>query len=338
MKSSIMIREYKSLRRLWVGSLGRSLAIVNCAALLITFLSLIAVPWVQTSRGQGKVTAYNPNDREQKIDAPLDGRISHWHISEGSEVQEGDVIAEMTDIDPEFVPRLLDEREALTKRLNASQKATNIAKKNRDRQKALFEEGLSAMREYEKADIDYMGYLGAEAAASAELNRIDTRLSRQSNQYIRAPRSGFISRVLVREGTEVVKAGNVIAVLVPKSVIRSVELFLDAVDLPLVQTGQTVRLQFDGWPSIQFSGWPSVAVGTFAGKVANVDPSVDAIGKFRILVLENQNNEWPEEKFLRQGMRARGWVQLGTVKLGYELWRNFNGFPATTEKPETSNK
>jgi hypothetical protein len=26
-------------------------------------------------------------------------------------------------------------------------------------------------------------------------------------------------------------------------------------------------------------------------------------------------------------VRALGWIQLGTVRLGYELWRQFNGFP-----------
>lgn len=31
--------------------------------------------------------------------------------------------------------------------------------------------------------------------------------------------------------------------------------------------------------------------------------------------------------YLRQGVRALGWIQLGRVRLGYELWRLFNGFP-----------
>ena len=32
-------------------------------------------------------------------------------------------------------------------------------------------------------------------------------------------------------------------------------------------------------------------------------------------------------RFLRQGVRVNGWVLLGQVTLGYELWRIFNGFP-----------
>jgi RND family efflux transporter MFP subunit len=333
-----MMNRYASVKKLYQESLGQKLARINSIMAGIVLLGLIFLPWVQTSRGQGKVSAYNPNDRELKIDAAVDGRIVQWHIQEGDEVKEGDTIAEMADFDPQIIERLQSERDALTKRFEAARKATEISKRNLDRQKKLFLEGLSARREFERAEIDYTSHLAAEAAASAELTRIDTRLSRQSNQFIRAPRAGIISRIVAREGTEIVKSGEVIAILVPLSVQRSVELYLNPIDLPLVLKGQKVRLQFEGWPSIQFSGWPSVAVGTFPGVIANVDPSVDQkTGMFRVLVLEEPGQRWPEERFLRQGMRARGWIQLNTVALGYELWRNFNGFPPTIEKPEESN-
>ncbi|MFM9068837.1 MAG: hemolysin D, partial [Planctomycetota bacterium] len=36
----------------------------------------------------------------------------------------------------------------------------------------------------------------------------------------------------------------------------------------------------------------------------------------------------PEAKLLRQGVRANGWVLLNEVSLGYEIWRQLNGFPA----------
>ena len=36
---------------------------------------------------------------------------------------------------------------------------------------------------------------------------------------------------------------------------------------------------------------------------------------------------WPAARFLRQGVRANGWVLLSVVPVGYELWRQFNGFP-----------
>ncbi len=333
MISDNQFNHYPSLRKLFQEPLGRRLARINLIILLVLVCALAFLPWIQTSRGQGKVLAFNPNDREQKIDATVDGRIDNWMVHEGSEVKTGDPLVEMADFDPQFMVRLNNERESLQLRLQAAQKSTNAGKKNLERQRKLMEDGLAARREYERAEIDFASYLAAEAAASIELTRVDTRLSRQSNQFIRAPRDGVISRILVQEGNEVMKAGEVIAVLVPKQVQRSAQLYLSALDLPFVHPGQKVRLQFEGWPSIQISGWPSVAVGTFSGQIANADPSVDEFGKFRILVIENPGEPWPDERYLRQGMRVRGWAQLGTVSLGYELWRNFNGFPATLNKP-----
>jgi hypothetical protein len=36
---------------------------------------------------------------------------------------------------------------------------------------------------------------------------------------------------------------------------------------------------------------------------------------------------WPDARFLRQGVKTKGWVLLNVVPLGFEVWRQFNGFP-----------
>jgi hypothetical protein len=98
----------------------------------------------------------------------------------------------------------------------------------------------------------------------------------------------------------------------------------------LIEEGRPVRLQFEGWPAVQFAGWPAVAVGTFGGRVALIDPSDDGRGRFRLLVVPDElDAPWPEARFLRQGVRAKGFVLLDQVSLGYELWRRANGFPPT---------
>ena len=74
--------------------------------------------------------------------------------------------------------------------------------------------------------------LGEVANAQAELTRIDTRLSRQATQRIVAPRDGTVLHLLVAQGTEMVKAGDPIAVLVPDSEDRAVEMLVDGNDLP----------------------------------------------------------------------------------------------------------
>ena len=79
---------------------------------------------------------------------------------------------------------------------------------------------------------------------------------------------------------------------------------------------------------------PEVAVGTFGGEVAAIDPSDDGKGKFRIQVREAGEHSWPSDRYLRQGVRANGWVMLQRVALGYELWRQLNGFPPVVAEDE----
>ncbi len=177
------------------------------------------------------------------------------------------------------------------------------------------------------------------ASVSAELARIEGRLAKQSAQSVVAPRDGTVLRIVANGNTgEVVKTGDVLAVLVPDTTERAVEIWVTGNDMPLVQPGAQARLQFEGWPALQFSGWPSVAVGTFAGRVAFVDSSDNGAGLFRVVVVPDQGTVWPAPEYLRQGVRTKSWVQLGRVRLGYELWRQFNGFPPSLAKEPSPGK
>ncbi len=172
------------------------------------------------------------------------------------------------------------------------------------------------------------------AATNAALARLDVDISRQRAQTIVAPTDGTILRVIGRLGGEQVNRGEVLAVLVPDTTDRAVELYVDGNDAALVTPDSPVRLQFEGWPAVQFSGWPSVAVGTFGGRVAFVDAADDGRGDFRIVVVPDpEDGPWPAPSYLRQGVLAKGWVLLNQVSLGFEVWRRFNGFPPTTSPP-----
>ena len=179
------------------------------------------------------------------------------------------------------------------------------------------------------------------AKAQAEMTKVEVRVARQSTQRVTAPMDGTVFRVVARQSGELLKAGDVIGVLVPLTSNNVVELMMDGNDVPLIAQGRPVRLQFEGWPALQFSGWPSIAVGTFGGRVLLVDSTDNGHGKFRVLVEKDPREDaWPGQNYLRQGVRANGWILLNQVPLGYELWRQFNGFPpvvAQTE-PETKEK
>jgi multidrug efflux pump subunit AcrA (membrane-fusion protein) len=291
---------------------------------------LIFVPWVQTTYGVGTVTALNPNDRVQEINALVPGRKQEWFVRDGSHVTTGDPIVRIADIDPNLIERLQAERQQYIAILNSAQIAVDTAQIDLDRTRSLFDQGLAARRDYEQARIRVEELRTRVAQASAELNRVDVNLSRQSVQIVRAPRDGVILRVNAGDSATVVSAGDVVATFVPDNVERAVELYIDGQDIALVRAGARVRMQFEGWPVVQFSGWPSVAVGTFGGVVAAVDPSASAAGQFRVLVTEDKNdpNPWPDQSFVRFGSNARGWILLETVASGYELWRQLNNFPA----------
>lgn len=166
------------------------------------------------------------------------------------------------------------------------------------------------------------------AAMRAEIARLDVRIARQKTQVVTAPRDGTITRVLGRQGGEMVKSGDPLFQLVPDTTQRAVEMWVDGNDASLVTAGRSVRVVFEGWPAIQFSGWPSASVGTYGGRVAFVDPSDDGKGHFRVMVVPEDPAAWPPSDRLRQGVRASGFVLLSRVSFGYELWRRLNGFPA----------
>lgn len=319
-----LVRPPKSYR-LFFGIFGFAAA--------VTVTTLVLLPWQQTAIGSGRVVAFSPVDRQQDINSPIEGRVQKWHVSEGSRVTVGQLIVELSDNDPEILQRLQLERNALEKRVEAAKLGVKTSKLNLDRQKILLEKGLSAQRSYEQANLEYTRYLVDEANAAAELARIDVRLSRQLTQSVKAPAEGTILKIISGQGAQVVKAGQTLAVFVPETASRAVEIWVNGNDVPLVYEGRKVRLQFEGWPALQFSGWPSVAIGTFAGKVQLVDSADNGEGKFRIVVSPDDNAMWPESRYLRQGVRAVAWVLLDEVSLGYELWRKLNAFPPSSSHP-----
>lgn len=297
--------------------------------LACTIVFMIFVPWVQTTSGFGTVTALNPNDRLQEVNALVSGRIQEWYVRDGMHVQVGDPIVRIADIDPQYIERLKAERGQVIAKLEASKAAQRTAEIDMKRTNDLFDDGLASRREYEQARIRVEELRSRVAEAAAELTRVDVNLSRQSVQIVRAPRNGVILRVNAGDAATFVNAGDIVATFVPDSVERAVEIFVDGRDVALVQRGDPVRLQFEGWPAVQFSGWPSMAVGTFSGLVTAVDPSAHQSGRFRVLVVEDPDatGPWPGERFVRFGSGARGWVLLETVPVGYEIWRLLNNFP-----------
>ncbi len=196
---------------------------------------------------------------------------------------------------------------------------------------------LEQKRREAQTKVDYARAMredasGQAATARKEIRDVEIKLGELDRLEIQAPRDGTIFRLPVFERGQMVKEGDDLFTIVPDSAERAVELWVSGNDTPLVAEGDHVRMQFEGWPAVQFAGWPSVAVGTFGGQVVAIDATDDGAGRFRVLVKQEDDDPWPSERFLRQGVRANGWVMLSRVTLGYEIWRQLNGFPPVVAK------
>lgn len=160
------------------------------------------------------------------------------------------------------------------------------------------------------------------------LESAEAELARQRMRRVTAPADGVVLRVLVPASGSQVKAQDSLLVLVPTTSERALEVWVDGNDAAIIDSGRKVRLQFEGWPAVQWSGWPRAAVGTYGGEVAFVDSQGDGRGHFRVVVVPDPEDvPWPSSRFLRQGVRVKAWFLLDEVRLGFELWRRFNGFP-----------
>lgn len=408
----------------WVRRLARILT----WALLASILMMSLLPWQQTSRGQGRVIAFVPQERLQTVLSPVEGIVENitTGLVEGSRVKQGDVILALEPSVANLRSQLDGQLANLKEKLNRTIEKTSVyeeqikgyeeardsavsaademvksaqseleseqklvagyeakqrqAELNYERQVRLYRAGAISRKELEKLEKDFevakselksaldkvesakqkveskkfereeklssaqtrveeakakkQEALGEQQNTQKEISEISVKIGELERQVIMAPRDGTLFRMPLFERGQAVKAGDPLFTIVPDTDQSAVELWINGNDVPLVRPGDHVRLQFEGWPAIQVAGWPSVAVGTFGGEVFAVDSTDDGTGMFRIQVqpsTEVGSQQWPE---LRQGVRVNGWVMLRQVRLGWEIWRQLNGFPASIANPE----
>lgn len=181
----------------------------------------------------------------------------------------------------------------------------------------------------------------AEAVVTKLQNQYMNYSVRQGLYYITAPQDGYVTKAIQIGLGETMKEGEEIVSIMPAQYDLAVAMFIRPIDLPLMEKGQDVRIQFDGWPAIVFSGWPNTSYGTYGGKVFAIDNFISENGKYRILVQPDPDDHpWPDA--LRVGAGTNSMTLLKDVFVWYELWRQINGFPPdyykTSEKSGTEDK
>ncbi len=180
-----------------------------------------------------------------------------------------------------------------------------------------------------KAESDKFSAMSNLYDAEATLTKMQGQLAnysvRQTYYYVLAPQNGYVTKTFAQGIGEVVKEGTAICSIVPETREQSVELYVNPIDLPLIQKGQNVQITFDGWPAFVFSGWPGVSFGTYSAEITAIDRTISDNGKFRILAVNKKGEKWPSA--IQIGGGVEGFALLHNVPLIYELWRKINGFP-----------
>ena len=172
----------------------------------------------------------------------------------------------------------------------------------------------------------------AEAVVTKLQNQYMNYSVRTGMYYITAPQDGYITKAIQSGIGETIKEGTPIISIMPSDYQLAVAMYVKPIDLPLLEKGAPVRVQFDGWPAIVFSGWPNTSYGTYGGKVFAIDNFISDNGKYRVLVAPDPDDHtWPTA--LRVGAGANNMLLLKDVPIWYELWRQINGFPPDYYKP-----
>lgn len=102
----------------------RTVAMTMLLLLVVIVAVLLFVPWQQSITGIGRVTVYSPMDRPQAVESLITGRVERWHVREGQAVHKGQLLLEISEIDPKYLDpaqltRMEAQRNALSSRRDA---------------------------------------------------------------------------------------------------------------------------------------------------------------------------------------------------------------------------
>lgn len=207
---------------------------------------------------------------------------------------------------------------------------------------------LERMNIRTKLGNDYSKTLSEKFTTETNKFNTQTDVNKLENQYrnyeirsgmyvITAPQDGYITRLKVQGIGETIKEGQALLTFMPKTRDLAVEIYVEPIDLPLMNVGEHVRVQFDGWPAIVFSGWPGASYGTYGGTIYAIDRIISPNGKYRVLVKPDEPDyHWPD--VLQVGSGAKALILLNDVPVWYEIWRKINNFPPNFYKTENTEK
>lgn len=149
------------------------------------------LPWRQNVNASGQLTAFSASERIQSIDAPVSGVISNWNVQEGSNVKKGDILLEISDIDPQFKDRLTSQRDNQVTKLEA--KADELKAYELQQQNLISSRDAKISAAQFKLDVAQQKILSSAEAVSAAQATLETA-EFQSERLQRLLIDGLVSK------------------------------------------------------------------------------------------------------------------------------------------------
>lgn len=102
---------FKSFEKLGLSSANRLFRNFLLITLAI-FIFMSFLPWTQNIQATGKVTTLQPDQRPQRVQSMIDGRVEDWYVLEGQRVKKGDTLVHISEMVTEyFDPQLIERTE-----------------------------------------------------------------------------------------------------------------------------------------------------------------------------------------------------------------------------------
>lgn len=122
----------ESLELIRTGPWPQRFGILLMILFIVSSLLVLLLPWRQSVVGSGEIMVFSPMQRPQTIEAQIPGRLLQWYVRDGELVKCGQLIADLSDLDPRFLDHnqlktLIDQKDSLNaKREAAKQRLASL--------------------------------------------------------------------------------------------------------------------------------------------------------------------------------------------------------------------
>lgn len=200
--------------------------------------------------------------KELKVIAETQGRITSLQIKEGQYVSRGAVIARLNDA-------------TMQSQLTTAKASLAKAQKDVQRYENLLEVGAISQTQYEEVKLGMQN------------QQTNVTSIQQQLQYatVKAPMSGVVKEVMLVEGS-FASPGTEIAIIVDINTLKMM-VNVDEMDIVKIKTGQVVKIQTEVYPDV-----------VFTGRVSQIGVQADASKKYQVAIDLSNNKQHP----LKAGM------------------------------------